>query len=198
MAAHGRKRSSGDWRCLLAVCGRKPVVSKRSGISLDLRQRLLERAMEANAKKCPLVQSGRSGSLAGADSQAAGIRQTRHRFRLRRALLLRPDCLQGACKQKGPPQPPSPRNSGARFGQPRLPLLNEMRSSRSKLPHRPDVAEAWLRDRRALVSRPFDSAEGLGWGERFGHRSNRHQTPAPDRYSLRPAARNASPTPPSP
>jgi hypothetical protein len=100
----------------LAVCGRKPVVSKRSGISLDLRQRLLERAMEANAKRCPLVQSGRSGSLAGADSQAAEIRQTRHRFRLRRALLLRPDCLQGACKQKGPPQPPSPRKAGLSRG----------------------------------------------------------------------------------
>ena len=66
----GRNRSSGAaladvrlwakavvWRlAVFASCPRsEPVVSKRSGISPDLRQRLLERAVSANAKRCPLV-----------------------------------------------------------------------------------------------------------------------------------------------
>ena len=68
---------------VFANCWRsEAIVSKRSGISPDLRQRLRERAESANAQRFPLVQSGRSGSLAGADSQAAEIPQRRHCARL--------------------------------------------------------------------------------------------------------------------
>jgi hypothetical protein len=68
---------------VFANCWRsEAIVSKRSGISPDLRQRLRERAESANAQRFPLVQSGRSGSLAGADSQAAEIPQQRHCARL--------------------------------------------------------------------------------------------------------------------
>src|SRR5450755_619045 len=71
------------WRlAVFASCLRsEPIVSKRSGMSPDLRQPLLERAVSANAKRCPLVQSGRSASLAGADSQAAEIPQKQQRDR---------------------------------------------------------------------------------------------------------------------
>jgi hypothetical protein len=59
---------------VFANCFRsEPIVSKRSGISPELHQRLLKRAESANAKRCPLVQSERSGSLADTRSQAAGI-----------------------------------------------------------------------------------------------------------------------------
>jgi len=54
------------------------------------------------------------------------------------------------------PVPCSPRNSGRRFGGPPLPRPNQGRSFwRSQLPHRPEAAEACVRRRRALASRPF-------------------------------------------
>ncbi len=41
----------------------EPIVSKRSGISPGFRQRLLERAQSANAKRSPLVQSAEHPSV---------------------------------------------------------------------------------------------------------------------------------------
>ena len=62
---------------LLAACGRSRSSASGRGSRPTSASGLLERAVSANAKRCPLVQSGRSGSLVGADSQAAEIPQKR-------------------------------------------------------------------------------------------------------------------------
>jgi hypothetical protein len=75
---------------LLAACGRSRSSASGRGSRPTSASGLLERAVSANAKRCPLVQSGRSGSLVGADSQAAEIPQRQHCWRRRRRLPLRP------------------------------------------------------------------------------------------------------------
>jgi hypothetical protein len=73
----------------------EPIVSKRSEISPDFRNRSLERAESANAKRCPLVQSGQSGSLAAAREQVAASPQQQQSARDQRGLpLFRVRCLQ--------------------------------------------------------------------------------------------------------